>query len=66
MVFRESPRCPFCGKVTATAIYDPKPNFYGDSFVGWEYEKHEDCPGLKKIVRDQKISKILKDKNNEE
>lgn len=64
MVFRDPPTCPFCGKVIANAIYNTNPNFIGDSFSRWEYENHEDCPGLKKTVRDKRINELL-NKNKE-
>ena len=44
-VFRESPKCPFCGEIIAEAVYKKqKPHespIYGDSFSHWEYKKHE-------------------------
>lgn len=37
-VYREAPKCHFCGKVIAKAIHrDNIPNFIGDTFSHWEY-----------------------------
>ena len=44
-VYRESPKCIFCGEVIAEAIYRQQAAhespIYGDLFLRWEYFKHE-------------------------
>ena len=43
---REAPRCPFFNKVIAKPKYSDQSNLpiqlqlIGDTFIGWEYEKH--------------------------
>lgn len=39
-VFREEPKCPYCGKQIMKAIYEDRPNFFGDSFSHWEQVSH--------------------------
>lgn len=61
-VYREPPKCPYCGKIIAKANYRKVPdNFFGDSFQNWEYIKHS-CKGTrkKKYPPEHKIWKILK------
>jgi len=66
MFHREPPRCIFCGKVIAEAVYHQQPKdtpiyelFIGNSFVRWEYIEHEDkC--AKRYFRKQKLEKINK------
>ena len=53
---REAPRCLFCGEIIAKAIYKDYKNYpiemipVGDSFLKWEYIKH-DCK--KKTKKDK-------------
>lgn len=49
-VYRETPKCPYCGKVIAKGIYKKQNPFnpvYGDSFLRWEYKKHNCKEGRK-------------------
>jgi len=41
-VFRDTPRCMYCGKEIAKAIFHNHmgKNFVGDTFSHWEYENH--------------------------
>jgi len=55
MIYREAPKCPFCGKVIAKAKYKDQSDLplsmqiIGDTFEYWEYEKHE-CEEQKKLT----------------
>lgn len=67
MIHREPPRCIFCGKIIAKAIYHQQPEdtpihelFIGDSFVCWEYIEHNDEKCAKRYFRKQKLQKINK------
>ncbi len=39
MVYRKNPKCIFCGG-KIKGVYKPTENFYGDSFIKWDYENH--------------------------
>jgi len=45
-IYREAPKCPFCGEVIAKAKYRDQSDLpvsvqlIGDTFEGWEYEEH--------------------------
>ena len=46
MIHRETPKCPFCGKEYAKAVYIDQSDIplhdkiIGDTFIRWEYSKH--------------------------
>jgi len=56
-LYREPPKCPFCDKVIAEAQYKDQSGLpqglqlIGDTFEGWEYEKH-DCEEGKNFKKD--------------
>lgn len=42
-VYRETPKCFYCGKPIASAVnrkQNPYNPVFGDSFVRWDYKKH--------------------------
>lgn len=48
-VYRETPKCPFCGEVIAKAVYKKHDgNFVGDTFMFWENIPH-DCKNKSKF-----------------
>lgn len=63
MIYREAPKCYFCGKVIAKAKYRDESHLplsmqtIGDTFQYWEYEKHE-CKEQKKM-EDNIFSKFV-------
>jgi hypothetical protein len=66
-IYRETPKCPFCGKVIAKAKLRFRlpwqQDFYGDDFIGWEYIKHN-CKEKKKFLKEHppiKLSDALND-----
>jgi hypothetical protein len=40
-VYREEPKCPFCGEVNGKNVYIERENFFGDTFSHVEYYDHE-------------------------
>lgn len=44
-VYRETPKCPFCGEIIAKAVMKTLMPFqepiFGNNFSHWEFEKHE-------------------------
>ncbi len=52
--YRKTPTCPGCGKAIAKAIHRKQeswqPPFCGDTFIRWEYIKHN-CKKLKKKLK---------------
>lgn len=64
MVFRETPKCPFCGAEIAFAVHEDK-GIIGDSFVKWEFMQHmcdEKSKAVKKLTKSQRkaIRQIFK------
>jgi len=60
-VYREAPKCPYCGKVIAKGIYKKENPFnpvYGDSFLRWEYKKHWCIKGV--IAKRKQAKELLK------
>ena len=67
-VYRPTPKCAFCGKPIARAIYKDYGNMpismipFGDSFIRWEFLEHN-CPKSKEVEERKnnfKIEEILK------
>ena len=60
-VYRQTPTCPFCGKIIAKAVMYTRlphqPPKYGDDFSHWEYFKHN-CK-KKPIMSKEDKEKIL-------
>lgn len=56
-VFREPPKCPFCKKILAKAVYKDYSGVpvmqmpLGDSFVRWDYEEKHECEEAKEYWR---------------
>ena len=64
-VYRKTPKCPYCGKVTAKAIYkrqNPNNPVFGDLFIRWGYKKHW-C--LKSAIAKKKQAKEFKKRMKE-
>jgi len=65
-IFREVPKCPFCGEIIATAQYFDQsgiPVFHrniGDDFMGWKHLYHE-CEEKKKWLEVHKNEEITID-----
>ena len=66
-VFRETPKCSFCGKVIAKAIMKKRFPWerpvFGDDFEGWKYKRHN-CKEKKKFLKEHppiKLSDALND-----
>ena len=56
-VYRPTPKCSFCGKLIAKAIYDDQSDLpmsmrlIGDTFIRWDYFEHS-CKGKRKAMKD--------------
>ena len=59
MVYRETPRCSYCGKPVAKAIYNPpsSPTFIGDTFSHW---KHWLCECEEAVAERERLQKEMK------
>ena len=57
-VYRETPKCPFCGKVIAKAVIKEKilgqPLLYGDNFLRWDYLNHK-CKKAPKLSKEDMV-----------
>lgn len=60
-VHRDIPKCPFCGAVIAKGVYANRKNFIGDTFIRWEYIKHE-CDKMKRFQRQNSNNKFIPNK----
>lgn len=49
-IYRIVPKCPFCSKVIAQAVYNEKSDFIGDSFSHWKTIEH-DCKEVKNKLK---------------
>lgn len=64
-LYREYPKCPFCKKVIAKGVYKDQSNLpvsmqiIGDTFIRWEYEKHE-CEEEKVFINNLPKIDIIK------
>ena len=64
-VCRETPKCPYCGRIIAKAILKDESDLpmimqtVGDTFIGWKDKKCH-CKGARKARKEN--SKRLKDK----
>ena len=63
MIHRQTPRCPFCGKEYAKAVYmnqsdvPLKDKIIGDTFIKWDYSNHS-CNEEKEWKEKQKNDPI--------
>lgn len=66
-VYRETPKCPICGKPTAKSVYDTKSEIIGDRFIRWDYINHPLCSfklAVKSVLNSPKIAEAIREWQN--